>query len=317
MRQTAISWWHSTILTTAAGGLSTPISDKTIERVAYELILKAAITLPTDIKKALQEAYERETSENSKAQIKTILENISIAEKHKLPVCQDTGVPLFYIRLGPAVRVEGDIRKAVSEATRKATKEIPLRENVIHPLTGENSGTNTGWGMPYVHFEIEPELDYLEITFIPKGYGSEAKTTLVYIATSEPVVEGIEKCVLDNVRFAMGEPCPPYIVGIGLGGTADIATWLSKKAYLRPLGTHHPDPNVAALESRLLDAINKTGIGAMAMGGDTTALAVQIEICGTHSAAVPVALSFQCWAARQSTARIYDDSRTEYVASHR
>ena len=264
----------------------------------------------------MQQAFEKESSAVSKAQIKTVLENIAIAEKNNVCVCQDTGVPLFYIRFGSALRIEGDICKAVSEATRKATKAIPLRENVIHPLTGENSGTNTGWGMPYIHFEIEPELDYLEITFVPKGFGSEAKTTLVYIATSEPVIEGIEKCVLDNVRFAMGEPCPPYIVGIGLGGTADIATWLSKKAYLRPLGTHHPDPNVAALESRLLDAINRTGIGAMGMGGNTTALAVHIEICGTHSGAVPVALAFQCWAARQSTARIYDDGRTEYVTLH-
>jgi len=284
--------------------------------VAYELVRKATITLPRDIKKALQDAYERETNKIGKAQIKTILENIAIAEKRDISICQDTGVPLFYIRLGPAIHIEGDVHKAVSEATKRATKEIPLRENIIHPLTGENSGTNTGWGMPYVHFEIEPELDYLEITFVPKGYGSEAKTTLVYIATNEPVIEGIEKCVLDNVKFAMGEPCPPYIVGVGLGGTADIAAWLSKKAYLRPLGTHHPDPEVAALENRLLEAINKTGIGAMAMGGSTTALAVHIEICGTHSAAIPVAVSFQCWAARQSTARIYDDGRIEYVTPH-
>jgi fumarate hydratase subunit alpha len=264
----------------------------------------------------LQQAFEKESSAVSKAQIKTVLENIAIAEKNNVCVCQDTGVPLFYIRFSSELRIKGDICKAVSEATRKATKEIPLRENVIHPLTGENSGTNTGWGMPYIHFEMEPALDYLEITFVPKGFGSEAKTSLVYLATSEPVIEGIEKCVLDNVRFAVGEPCPPYIVGIGLGGTGDIATWLSKKAYLRPLGTHHPDPNVAALESRLLDAVNRTGIGAMGMGGNTTALAVHIEMCGTHSGAVPVALAFQCWAARQSTARIYDDGRTEYVTQH-
>jgi tartrate/fumarate subfamily iron-sulfur-dependent hydro-lyase alpha chain len=170
--------------------------------------------------------------------------------------------------------------------------------------------------MPYVHFEIEPDVDYLELTALPKGFGSEAKTSLLYIATSEDIALGLTKCVLDSVLSALGEPCPPYIVGIGLGGTAEIAAWLAKKAFLRPLGTSNPDPLVAKLEADLLDVVNKTGIGAMGVGGAITALAVHIEVCGTHTAAVPVVISFQCWAARSSTARIYSDGRVEYMTKY-
>jgi fumarate hydratase subunit alpha len=268
------------------------------------------------VKEAILQAYEKETAQQAKFQLQTILENISIAEKDNLCVCQDTGVPLFYVKLGGMASVEGDIREAISQGTKLATEEIPLRQNVIHPLTKKNSGTNTGWGMPNVHFEIEPDADYIEVTALPKGFGSEAKTSLMYIATSEDIALGLTKCLLDIVLSALGEPCPPYVVGIGLGGTAEIATWLAKKAFLRPLGTSNPDPLVAKLEADLLEAVNRTGIGAMGVGGSVTALGVHIEFCGTHTAAVPVAISFQCWAARSSTARIHSDGRVEYLTIH-
>ena len=292
------------------------ITQKTIATVTSELLRRATITLPLRVKEAILQAYERETAQQAKFQLKTILENISIAEKGGLCVCQDTGVPLFYVKLGSMASVEGDIREAILQGTKLATEEIPLRQNVIHPLTKKNSGTNTGWGMPYVHFEIEPDADYMEVTALPKGFGSEAKTSLLYIATSEDIALGLTKCLLDIVLSALGEPCPPYIVGIGLGGTAEIATWLAKKAFLRPLGTSNPDPLVAKLEADLLEAINRTGIGAMGVGGSVTALGVHIEFCGTHTAAVPVAISFQCWAARSSTARIHSDGRVEYLTIH-
>jgi len=292
------------------------ITQKTIAAVTSELLRKATIRLPLYVKEAILQAYEKETAQQAKFQLQTILENISIAEKDNLCVCQDTGVPLFYVKLGGMASVEGDIREAISQGTKLATEEIPLRQNVIHPLTKKNSGTNTGWGMPNVHFEIEPDADYIEVTALPKGFGSEAKTSLMYIATSEDIALGLTKCLLDIVLSALGEPCPPYVVGIGLGGTAEIATWLAKKAFLRPLGTSNPDPLVAKLEADLLEAVNRTGIGAMGVGGSVTALGVHIEFCGTHTAAVPVAISFQCWAARSSTARIHSDGRVEYLTIH-
>jgi len=291
------------------------IAPETVSHVVSQLLHRAATKLPANVREAIRQAYERETSKPAKFQIQTILDNISIAERCDLCVCQDTGVPLFHVKLGNRVCVDGDIRDAISEGTRTATEEVPLRQNVIHPLTKKNSGTNTGWGMPYIHFDIEPDADYLEITAIPKGFGSEAKTSLMYIATSEDIPLALTKCLLDSVVLASGEPCPPYIIGIGLGGSAEAAAWLAKKAFLRPLGTRNPDPLVAKLETDLLEAINRTGIGAMGVGGSVTALGVHIEICGTHTAAVPVAISFQCWAARHSTARIYHDGRVEYLTA--
>jgi fumarate hydratase subunit alpha len=292
------------------------INQETVSAITRELLRRATIKLPLYVKEAILQAYERETSQRARDQLRIILDNISIAEEYNLCVCQDTGVPLFYVKVGSAVSVEGDIREAIARGTKLATEEIPLRQNVIHPLTKKNSGTNTGWGMPYVHFDVEPDVDYMEITVLPKGFGSEAKTSLLYIATSEDIALGLTKCVLETVLSALGEPCPPYIIGIGLGGTAEIATWLAKKAFLRPLGASNPDPLVAKLEADLLQAVNKTGIGAMGVGGSVTALGVHIEFCGTHTAAVPVAISFQCWAARSSTARIYSNDRVEYLTKH-
>jgi fumarate hydratase subunit alpha len=289
------------------------ITQETISTVASELLHRATVKLPLHIKEAILQAYEKENSQQARGQLQIILDNISIAEKCDVCVCQDTGVPLFFVKVGSAALVRGDMREAISEGTRLATEKIPLRQNVIHPLTKKNSGTNTGWGMPYVHFEVEPDLDYVELTALPKGFGSEAKTSLVYIATSEDIALGLTKCLLDIVLSALGEPCPPYVIGIGLGGTAEVATWLAKKAFLRPLGSPNPDPLIAKLEADLLKAVNRTGIGAMGVGGYVTALGVHIEFCGTHTAAVPVAISFQCWAARSSTARIYSDKRVEYL----
>jgi tartrate/fumarate subfamily iron-sulfur-dependent hydro-lyase alpha chain len=149
---------------------------------------------------------------------------------------------------------------------------------------------------------------------VPKGFGCEAKSILVFVATSESVSKAVLRCTLENTFAALGEPCPPTIVGIGIGGTSDIASYLAKKATLRsPLGSPNSDPLVADLENKILGALNRTGIGPMGLGGDCTSLAVHIELCGTHTAAVPVVINYQCWAARHSTARIYRDGRVSYV----
>jgi fumarate hydratase subunit alpha len=237
-----------------------------------------------------------------------------MAEKYNMCICQDTGVPLFFVKWGLKSGLTFDIRKPLTEATKKATVDIPLRHNVINPLTKENPGTNTGWGMPYIYYDVDPEIDYIEITAVPKGFGSEAKSSLVWIVTSESMPEAITRCVVDNALMAMGEPCPPTIVGLGIGGTCDVAMQLAKKALFRtPLGSPNPDPTVADLERKILKALNATGLGPMAMGGDTTSLAVHAEICGTHTAVVPLGITYQCWAARYSTARIYPDGKVSYL----
>jgi fumarate hydratase subunit alpha len=281
---------------------------------AYELLRKAATTLPKDVKKALADAYENENSPTGKAQLKAILNNLDTAEKNAMCICQDTGVPLFFVKWGLKSGLKLDLKKPLIEATERATKEVPLRPNVINPLTNENLGTNVGWGMPYVYYELEPESDHLEITAVPKGFGSEAKSGLVWIVTSESMPDAVVRCVLDNALMALGENCPPTIVGLGIGGTGDIAMYLAKKALFRtPLGSPNPDPKVAALERRILKALNRTGLGPMAMGGDITSLAVHAEICGTHTAVAPVGITYNCWAARHSTARVHTDGRVEYL----
>ena len=285
-----------------------------ISKTAYELLRRAATKLPTDVKEALQKAYESERSETGKSQLKAILSNIEMAEKHNMCICQDTGIPLFFVKWGLKSSVTVDIRKPIMEATKKATLDVPLRPNVINPLTKENPGTNVGWGMPYIYYDIDPEIDYIEITAVPKGFGSEAKSSLVWIVTSESMPEAIVRCVVDNTLMAMGEPCPPTIVGLGIGGTGDIAMHLAKRAVFRtPLGSPHPNPVVAEIERKTLNALNSTGLGPMAMGGDTTCLAVHAEICGTHTAVVPLGITYQCWAARYSTARIYPNGEVTYI----
>ena len=284
-----------------------------LTEIVIELLKRASIRLPRSVKEKLQGALFEEEEEISKRQLETILENISIAEAKRIPVCQDTGVPMFFLKVGRNWPANNEVAAAIIEGTAKATKVIPMRENVIHPLTKENSGTNTGWGMPFIHYEMIPE-DFTEIQVLLKGFGSEAKTSLAYIPTSEDVIRGTIKFVLDCARKGFGEPCPPYIVGVGMGGTSDIAAVLAKKAFLRlPLGKKNPDRAAASLEEKLLEALNATGIGSMGMGGITTALAVHVELCGTHSAAVPVVFAIQCWADRQAAVRIHSKGTLEYL----
>jgi fumarate hydratase subunit alpha len=289
------------------------ISKEKLTDVIVDLLKRASIRLPRSVKEELQKALRQEEEEVTRHQLETILENISIAEVRDIPVCQDTGVPIFFVKAGRNWSAIGELAAAITEGTAKATKAIPLRENVIHPLTKENSGTNTGWRMPFIYYEMTPE-DFSEIQVLLKGFGSEAKTSLAYIPTSEDVIKGTLKFVLDCVRKGFGEPCPPYILGVGMGGTSDIAAVLAKKAFLRlPLGKKNPDPAAADLEEKLLKAVNATGIGSMGMGGKTTALAVHVELCGTHSAAVPVVVAIQCWADRQAAVRIHSNGTFEFL----
>ena len=282
-----------------------------VEATAFNLIKQAVIFLPRDVKNALAGAYAEETSEVAKTQLKTILTNIALAEEQQIPMCQDTGVLTFYVRAGNKVRELDRLQEAFTEAVRKATFEVPLRPNAVDPFTQKNSADNTGRLIPQVQLEITSG-DCLEITVMAKGGGSENVSALGMLAPSEGV-KGLMRFVIDAVVKAGAQPCPPTILGIGVGGGADVAMSLAKKSLLLPLNVANDNPEIARLERKLLEAANMTGIGPMGLGGRTTALGVHVDYAFRHPASYPVAVAFNCWASRRASARIHADGNVEYI----
>ena len=282
-----------------------------IEDVAVNLLRSAVIELPADVKEALKEAYRKETNPFGRIQLEAILENIRLAEEERRPLCQDTGLINFHLKANPNFphldRVEGVLRKAV----RRATKEIPLRPNAVDPFTQKNTNDNTGMNVPFVHWNPSSE-DYLEITAFPKGAGSENVCALAMMTPADGL-KGMKRFVIEAVIKAGAMPCPPTIIGIGIGGGADIAMKLAKLALLRPLNELNSERRVAELERELYEAVNSTRIGPMGLGGNFTTLAVKINYAHRHPASYPVAVAFQCWAARRSTARVYPNGKVEYL----
>ncbi|MET1160440.1 MAG: fumarate hydratase [Thermoprotei archaeon] len=273
--------------------------------------LKRAVTiLPPDVVNALKRAYEEEISEAAKAQLKAILDNIEIARNNAKPICQDTGLIIYYVKAGVKFPLLAELPHILEEATRKATKEIPLRPNTVDPLTGKNPGDNTGRYVPYIHWELTSG-DEVEIGIVPKGGGSEAVAMLRMPPPGKGVM-GVYETVLDAVLSAGAKPCPPTIVGVGIGGGADIAVNIAKKqAVLRRIGEKNPIPELAKLEEKLYNAINELGIGVMGMGGNHTVLAVHVDYAYRHPATYPVAVVFQCWAARRAFLRVKPDGTYE------
>ncbi|MHA2246077.1 MAG: fumarate hydratase [Candidatus Hodarchaeales archaeon] len=284
-----------------------------IEDTAVKLLKFAATQLPNDVSEALKKMLEQETKPTSKAALKTIVENFSIAENDILPMCQDTGIHIYYVNIGENFPKVKEIRETLRRASARATKEVPMRPNAVNPIVGGNSGDNVGNHIPFINYDFIPGVDYLEITAFPKGGGSENMSALGMLKPGQGI-NGIKKFVIDSIMNAGGQPCPPVIVGVGIGGGADIALKLGKKQLMRPLGKRHSDPKIAQLEEDLLKAINMTGFGSMGLGGDvSTALDVKIEYAHRHPASLPVGVAIQCWAARRATARIYHDKRVEFL----
>jgi len=213
------------------------ITQKEIEETIFELFKEAVIKLPDDVKKALKQAYHDETTEMGKLNLKAILDNIKAAEEMKIPMCQDTGLPIIFVKLGN-VSVE-NLYEGIRNGVRKATSKIPLRPNVVHPFTRENTRDNIGENIPQVDVEIV-DGDYLEFTVFPKGFGSENNNALKMALPGEGV-EGVKKFVVNTVIVAQGKPCPPVIVGVGIGGSSDLAMKMAKKALLGKVGNRHPD----------------------------------------------------------------------------
>ncbi|MGQ9583622.1 MAG: fumarate hydratase [Thermoplasmatota archaeon] len=280
-----------------------------IENITVELLRLAVTRLPADVVAALKRMHDEETEPAPKMQLAAMLENLRLAEESVTPLCQDTGVHIFFVRTSsPSAGVEEAIRRGVERATR----EIPLRPNAVHPITRRNPGTNLGAHMPYVIFEPGAGGDggATELTVMPKGAGSENMSAMAMLTPSAGE-RGLKEFALNTLLHAGSNPCPPIIVGMGIGGSADICTALAKKALLRPLGSANPDPDVARLERELFEALNGLGIGPMGLGGRSTLLGLHIEHAHCHTASLPVAINIQCWAARRATAVLHPDGRVE------
>ncbi|TFG12545.1 fumarate hydratase [Candidatus Thorarchaeota archaeon] len=281
-----------------------------IQDTTFRLLKKAATELPADVEAAIRAAHERETNETAKTQFAAILKNLEIASTG-VPMCQDTGIMIFYVTVGDEFPYMREIEDALIAATKKATKEVPLRPNAVNPIVGGNSGDNTGRKIPWINWAVVPG-DALEITAFPKGGGSE-NVSIVGMLKPGVGLTGVKKLVVDNAMDYMGKACSPNIIGVGIGGGADIAIKVAKQQLLRPLDDSHPDPYVAKIEKELEDAINAAKIGPMGLGGDTTVLGVKVDYAMRHPASLPVGVAVQCWASRRSKAIISKDLEVEYV----
>jgi len=256
-------------------------------------LLEAEIRLPTDVLAALRRAAAAEKNEVARQEFALILENIALAGERQVPICQDTGVPVVYLTLPPDVPFTPDLFAGIREGVRRATTAIPLRPNVVDPITRENTGDNTGAGMPAVHVVFG---DRLTVTVLPKGAGSENASRIGMLLPSQAA--DIPRFVAETMLIAGGKPCPPVFLGVGIGGTFDGAAALAKEALLLPVDT------MDDYEQEICDAVNALGIGPMGLGGETTALAVKVKRRDCHTASLPVAVNVQCWACRRATVEV-------------
>jgi len=290
------------------------VSGKVVEDITVKLLQLAVTELPQDVKDALRKAHHEEESAVGRAQLKAILDNVDLAEKTHSPICQDTGVVIFYVKAGAQVKGLNKIESALRKGTERATREVPLRPNAVNPFTQKNTGDNTGRNIPYINWQVVPG-DTLEITVLPKGGGSENVSALKMLPPSRGI-KGLKKFVVDTVINGGAKPCPPIVLGVAVGGGADIAMKLAKATLLKPIGEPNIDPDLAKLEKELREAINSTGIGPMGLGGKTTVLDLKIDFAHRHPASYPVAVVVQCWAARRASALIYSDGKVD-ILSHK
>jgi fumarate hydratase subunit alpha len=264
------------------------------------LCIEANTLLGEDVIAAYEKGLEKEESPIGKDGLRQLLENARIAETEGLALCQDTGLVVVFVELGQDVHiVGGGLNEAIHEGVRQGYKEGYFRASSLDPLSRKNIGDNTP---AIIHVEVVPG-NQLRIMVAPKGFGSENMSRVVLFAPAAGV-EGIKKFILQRVEEAGSNPCPPIVVGVGIGGTFEKAALIAKRSLLRPLGQRHPDPEVARLEEEILEEINKLGIGPMGLGGRVTALDVHIETYPTHIASIPLAVNIQCHCDRHKEAVI-------------
>jgi len=290
-----------------------------IEDAAARLYIKALTDIPKDVRIGLKAGYDGEVQAGNATASKvmlTVLENVRLADEKDMMVCQDTGLAIYKVLVGNELAKRGldmvELKRRLRVGAERATKEYPLRSNSVHPFTRKNTQTNTGQGLPIVKVDFVPGSDKLELWMSPKGSGSENMSFLRMLKPADGI-KAVKKFVLECVFDSGANPCPPTIVGIGVGGTSDVASALAKEAScFRKVGTENADPQVAALEQELLNLINQTGIGPQGLGGATTAMAVHIEWAHTHISQLPVAVNMQCWRGERARAVIEGDGNVTY-----
>jgi fumarate hydratase subunit alpha/L(+)-tartrate dehydratase alpha subunit len=281
-----------------------------VEEAAKELYIRALKRLPPDVKQGFEALAARESVAGAQRMLGTMVRNIAVAEANDNLLCQDTGIPIYNVWIGRGVEVDGlALKEAIRSGCARATREHPLRSSVVHPLTRKNEHTSTGRGIPVINVDFSDE-EALVLEMIPKGSGSENNSWLRMAVPAEGV-DAVKTFVVDCVLDAGGKTCPPTIVGVGVGGTADLCVHLAKVAATRPLGTQCEDPEGAKLEAELTAAVNKLGVGPQGLGGDSTAFAVHVETAATHITMNPVAVNMQCHSARRARAT-FTPSGIEY-----
>ena len=265
-----------------------------------KLCIEANLTLPEDVRYAMERFHADEPWPLARESLRQLRRNLDTAKEQTLPICQDTGMACVFVELGTDVHIEGDFEEAIHAGVRKGYGEGYLRKSIVaDPLRRGNTGDNTPAAIT-VHLTTG---DLCRITVAPKGFGSENMSRLAMLKPADGA-EGFKQFVIDTVRQAGSNPCPPMVLGVGVGGSFDKVAYLAKKALLRPLDVSNPDPYYAQLEAELLDAVNALGIGPQGFGGKTTCLGVAIETMPTHVAGLPVAVNVSCHATRRATAML-------------
>lgn len=289
------------------------IEFKNLKAAIKEVWIRSLCEIPPDILAALNHALDQETDPRARTHLEIMIKNALLARENRAVICQDTGIPTFFVRTPLDFPCSVPFRPAFEEALRELTLgEFPMRPMVVHPVTRADRCDNTGANVPLISVEVDQDLDYMEIKAVPKGAGSGIWGTLQFFSPSVGI-DGIKKFVVDSVLRAGTNPCPPLIVGVGLGGTLEEVARLATAASSRPIDRRHPEPELAQLEEDLFTALNLSEIGVMGMGGQNTVLAVNIEYSGTHKPWLPVAVNVNCWPGRKATCRIYRDGRTEQL----
>ncbi len=276
------------------------ISNREIIKVIRDLCIDANYNLGKDVLRAFDRAIETEESATGIEVLKELKENARIAREEKAPICQDCGLAVVFIDIGQDVHIKGgDLKEAINEGMRQGYKDGYLRKSACHPFTRKNTGDNTP---AIIHMQIVPG-DTMKIVFAPKGGGAE-NMSRVTMLTPAAGIEGVKEFVVNRVKESGSNPCPPTVIGVGVGGTFERSAILAKKAILRDIGNRNPDPELASIEEEILTRINRLGIGPMGYGGNTTSLDVFLEIEACHIASLPVAVNIQCHAARHKEAII-------------
>jgi fumarate hydratase subunit alpha len=273
-----------------------------VEEAAKELYIRALKLLPPDVKRGFAALERGESDAGARRMLGTMIRNIAVAEDTDNLLCQDTGIPVYNVTIGRGVELDGvALKEAIRKGCERATREHPLRSSIVHPVTRKNEQSSCGRGVPVINIDFKKESEVLDIEMIPKGSGSENNSWLRMAVPAEGI-DAIRTFVIDCVLDAGGKTCPPTIVGVGVGGTADLCVHLAKIAATRPIGSHCEDPEGARLETELTQAVNMLGVGPQGLGGDSTAFAVHVETAATHITMNPVAVNMQCHSARRARA---------------